>query len=153
MIDAYHELIDELSNTPEQLRDLFEGHGEPPRGTNSQWGPVETLAHLVDVERLYRERMHEVLTKKVPYLRPFDPGRAAESGDYAARAFGGLLDEFANERGETILLLVNLALKDWDRTGVHDEMGEVSIEDLAGELVDHDQEHMSEMQAALSGSG
>jgi hypothetical protein len=150
MIDAYHELIDELSSTPERLRAAFSGHDSPPRGTNTDWGPVETLAHMVDTERVYRGRMQVMLTKHVPYLRNFDQAKTAEEEDYASREFTGLLDEFANERGETIVLLVNLALKDWDRTGVHDELGEVSIEDLAGELVDHDEDHLVEIQRLLS---
>jgi hypothetical protein len=47
------------------------------------------------------------------------------------------------------VLLVNLALKDWDRTGVHDVLGEVSIEDLASELIDHDQKYMARLDEVL----
>ena len=60
-----------------------------------------------------------------------------------------VLAEFVDQRGDTLVLLVNLALKDWDRTGMSDTLGEVSIEDIAGDLVDHDQKYLAQLNEAL----
>jgi hypothetical protein len=151
MTDVYRELLDALSSTPGRLHDLIgAGLDGLPSGDNAQWGPAGVIAHLLDTELLYRGRMQLILaSREAPYLKPFDPDHAAREHDYAARELRPTLEAFATERGETISLLMNLALKDWDRTGVHDEFGEVSIEDLAERLTDHDAEHIQQLAGML----
>lgn len=141
MQDVYRELIDALSETPQQLVALAPEAAGAPR-SNEHWGLAEIVAHLVDVERVYRGRIQAILAREGAYLRRFDPDRAAREHDYASKDLHTVLDEFAHERGETLSLLMNLALKDWERTGIHDEFGEVSVEDLVERLVDHDAAHL-----------
>jgi hypothetical protein len=151
MTDVYHELLDALSEMPGLIQSLVDrGIGDLPSGTNEEWGPAAIIAHLADSDRLYRERMQLILNRETPYLKPNNPTALAQEHDYASREFRPALEEFANERGEIISLLMNLALKQWDRTGIHDTMGEVSIEDLAGRLVDHDAAHLEQLEGMLA---
>lgn len=150
MIDSYHEVLETLSGTPSKIQDLISAGDVPPPDGSDEWSAVEIIAHLADVEKLYRGRMQEMLTKRTPpYLRNFDQEAAAREGDYASRDLRASLEDFANERAETISLLMNLALKDWEKTGIHDQMGEVSVEDLAERLIDHDEEHLAQLEQAL----
>lgn len=147
MIDAYHELIDALAQTPARLTETLAGRVPTGARSNEDWGPAEVVAHLVDVERLYRGHMQEILRREGALLRRFDERRAAREHDYAATDLAASLEAFATERGETMSLLMNLALKDWERTGIHDTDGELSIEDLAERLVEHDDEHVAQVAA------
>lgn len=150
MTDAYHELIDALSETPGRLNELLSGWEPSGPRSNEAWGPAEVVAHLLDVERLYRGHMQEILRRpEGAVLRLFDEQRAAREHDYAATDLAATLGAFAAERGETMSLLMNLALKDWDRTGILDPEGELSVEDLAERLTDHDAEHLAQIEATL----
>lgn len=150
MIDAVNEIIDDLSETPEVLKARFAERSEIQPRSVDDWGPVEIVAHMAEAERIHRNRMQEILTKHVPYLRDWDPVEAAREKDYSSMDMAAALEEFVDQRGDTLVLLVNLALKDWDRTGVHDTLGEVSIEDLAGELIDHDRKYLTRLEEILS---
>lgn len=149
MTDVYHELIDALSETPGRLNELLQGRRPPGPRSNEDWGPAEVVAHLLDVERLYRGHMQEILRREGAVLRQFDERRAAREHDYAASDLAVSLGAFAAERGETMSLLMNLALKDWERAGILDPEGELRIEDLAERLVEHDAEHLAQIEAGL----
>ncbi len=150
MIDSVNELIDELNKAPEILKEKLGGRDDIEPQSPEDWGPVEIVAHMAETERIQRNRMHEILTKHVPYLKDWDPVEAARQKDYSSMSMQGVLDEFVDQRGDTLVLLVNLALKDWDRTGMSDTLGEVSIEDIAGDLIDHDQQYLKQIDEYLA---
>ncbi len=149
MIDAYHELLDDLSHTTTKIQEMTEKYGDNlPVGTADDWGPPQIVSHLIDVEKLYRGRVQLILTQQTPYLKSWEP---AVGSDGIARELRPQLEAFANERGETISLLMNLPLKGWERTGIHDEYGELSVEDIVESLINHDEAHLSQMEASLNG--
>lgn len=146
MTDAYGEMLDDLSHTTTRIQELSEQYGDnPPAGSADDWGAARILRHMSEVEKLYRDRMQRILTQETPYLKSVelsaDPGEGLE--------FRPELEAFAIERGETISLLMNLALKDWERTGIHDEHGELSVEDISERLIDHDNAHLAQLALAF----
>ena len=50
-------------------------------------------------------------------------------------------------RGETVSLLMGLSLRDWEKTGTHETRGEISIADVAEGIIDHDAEHLQQIEA------
>lgn len=147
MLDAYHELIDELSGTPGRLRAIpSEAVNAAPR-SNEVWGAPEIVAHMGDIERVYRGRITEILHQDSAYIRAVDPDALARTHDYASRELADSVEEFGQERTETLSLLFNLALKDWEKTGIHYKHGEISVEELIERLIDHDTEHLTEIAA------
>jgi hypothetical protein len=152
MIDAYHELIDELSGTPARLQAIpIEAANAVPR-SNEVWGVPEIIAHMVDIERVYRGRIMEVLSQDSAYLKAVDPDALAREHDYASSDMAASVVEFGQERGETLSLLFNLALKDWEKTGIHYKHGEVSVEDLIERLINHDRGHLEQIETVLAGA-
>lgn len=146
MTDAYGEMLDDLSHTTTRIQELSEQYGDnPPVGSADDWGAARILRHMTEVEKLYRGRMQRMLTQETPYLKSVD--LAADPGE--GLEFRPELEAFAIERGETISLLMNLALKDWERTGIHDELGELSVEDITERLIDHDNAHLTQLAAAF----
>jgi hypothetical protein len=149
LIDSVNELIDELSQAPETLKKWLGDRNDIQPRSAENWGPIEIVAHMATTEQVQRNRMHEILTKHVPYLKDWDPVEAAREKDYSSMDMQTVLAEFVDQRGDTLVLLVNLALKDWDKTGMSDTLGEVSIEDIAGELIDHDQKYLAQIEEHL----
>lgn len=150
MLDTYHELIDELSGMPGRLRAISSEAANATPRSNEEWGVPEIIAHLVDIERVYRGRINEVLSQDSAYLKAADPNALAQAHDYASRDMAASIEEFSEERGETLSLLFNLALKDWEKTGIHYKHGEVSVEDLVERLIEHDTGHMEQIQQVLA---
>ena len=54
-------------------------------------------------------------------------------------------------REATIRLLESLAPAEWDRTGMHQARGVMSVAHVARLLVDHDATHLDQIRAALAG--
>jgi hypothetical protein len=149
MTDAYHELLDDLSHTTTRIQEMTEKYGDDvPVGTAEDWGPPQIVAHMIDVEKLYRGRIQLILAQQTPYLKSWNPEVGSEG---IAQKLRPELESLANERGETISLLMNLPLKGWERTGVHDEYGELSVEDIVERLITHDSEHLEQMETFLNG--
>ncbi|HET7037889.1 MAG TPA: DinB family protein [Thermomicrobiaceae bacterium] len=155
MTDIYHELLEALAETPVRIQELVEGAGagaatKPAIGPEG-WGPAAIIAHLADTERILRGRIEQMLTREAPYLKSFDPDALAGERGYADKELRAALEDFATERAETIQRLMNLPLKGWERSGIHDERGEISVEDVTEQLVDHDAAHLTQLGAALAG--
>jgi hypothetical protein len=149
MLDTYRELIDLLAETPTRLKRLVEGRELPAQRSNEDWGPIEVIAHLVDAERLSRQRIARMLAEDVPYFRAIDQVEMARAGDYASRILEDVLDAFGRERAETVSLLMNLSLKDWTRTAIHETRNEISVEDIVEDLIEHDREHLDQIRRQL----
>lgn len=151
MIDSVNELIDDLNQSPEILKQRLGDRDDIQPQSPDNPGPVEVVVHMAENERVQRNRIQEILTKHVPYLRDWDPNTALQQKDYTGMSMSQVVEDFVDQRGDTLVLLVNLALKDWDRTGVSDTLGEVSVEDIAGDLIDHDQQQLKRLDEMLEG--
>ncbi len=151
MTDAYHELLDDLSHTTTRIQEMTEKYGDSvPVGSAEDWGPPQIVTHLIDTEKLYRGRIQKMLKEETPYLKSYEPEVGPEG---IAQKLRPELEAFATERGETISLLMNLPLKGWERTGIHEEHGEIAIEDIVETMINHDNNHLKQMETFLNQQG
>lgn len=142
MLDVYRELMDLLARAPGQLRETAGAAGEPPAG---EWGVDEIAAHMAAGEFYYLERLNLLLNQTNPYLRSFVPAADARMEELRAQGWEANVADYGNLRGETVSLLMGMTLVDWRRTGTHPTLGEVSIEDVVEEMIDHDAEHVAQL--------
>ena len=63
------------------------------------------------------------------------------------------LAAFNTLRGESVSLLMGLSLIDWDRSGTHTTRGTLSIADVVEDIVDHDAEHIGQLEAPGASDG
>lgn len=150
MTDIYRELLEALTLTPARAQELIAGAESLPTSSDERWGPGAILAHLADIERLMRGRIEEALTRESPYFKSVDQERLATERGYHQQEVQAALADFATERAETLQRLMNLPLKGWERGGIHDERGEITVEEIVELLVDHDAEHLRQLAASLS---
>ena len=140
MLDNYQDLIDELLGTPTALRSLL-GSGRAPAEA------VALVAALRDRDRAVLARLQTIHRQRDPVLKPLpDPPPGAPPGD-PAEALAG----FEAARGELVSLLMNLTLRDWERTAIDESAGELTLADEVERHVEFDEDHLARVRAAVGG--
>lgn len=143
MLDSYRDLIDELLGTPSTVRALAEAPGADPTPE-----AVALIAGLRDRDLAVTERLQRILKERDPHLPPI--------GDAASPAAGAVADVVAgmdHARGELVSLLMNLTLKDWERTATHDLDGEITLADEVERHVEFDEDRLARIRRALAAVG
>ncbi len=122
MLDAYRDLIDELLSTPTEIRGLIQHTSDPSPEA------VRLIAELRDHDLAVLARAQRMTREDAPYLA------ADQDLPHDARSATEILAEMEAARGDLVSLLINLSLKDWERTAIHPTRGELV---LAQEIEEH----------------
>ena len=111
-----------------------------------QWSALDCLRHMIDTERLvFPERVRALLDGHD--FAAFDPD--AESARWVPCAPAMLADEFATLRAGSLELVATIKDADLARTGVHEELGPVSLGNLLHEWGAHDLNHLVQAERAM----
>lgn len=130
MLDAYRDLIDGLTEESTTLRDLL---GTP---VSTDVSP-EVLAELQVMrgrEAAMLRRAQSVMRKQNVNLRDIADEPEVRNAAESTASPEELVSEFVSDRGELVSLLMNLTIKDWERTVPHYVRGETTLSD---EIEDH----------------
>jgi DinB superfamily len=143
-----------LERTPAILNAWLEGLPETwIRATEGEgtWSPYDVIGHLIHGERTdWIPRARHILAGDRRPFEPFD--REAQLRESQGRSLGELLATFADLRRENVAMLVgmNLTDEDLDRTGLHPELGEVTLGQLLASWVVHDLDHVSQIARTMA---
>jgi hypothetical protein len=119
-------------------------------GRDGTFSPVEQCWHLADLEREgYAVRIERLVREDGPVLRDFDGARVAKERQYARRDLAEGLRAFAEARRANVAALRSLAADQWSRRGSQEGVGEISLDDLARMMAEHDAGHKGEIEAWL----
>ena len=140
MLDNYRDLIDELLGTPTELRRLIDGRAEPVSPE-----AVRLLVELRSRDQTILEQLQEMTRREDAYLRAPRPAGADDGVDVPS-----VLAEFDSARGELVSLLMNLTLRDWERSAIHETDGEVSLVELVEQHVDFEEDHVGRLRQELA---
>jgi hypothetical protein len=144
MLDEYRELIDLLAQTPTRLKEGAEAAGDPPAG---EWNAAQIIGHLAASEFFYLQRLNMLIRETSPRLRPFGDAATERFESMKDNDAGTNLQAFNDLRGETVSALMSLALNLWSRRGTHDIQGDMSLEDVVESIIDHDSEHLDQLES------
>lgn len=130
MLDAYRDLIDELLGTPTDIRGMVaaENSAETPLAAK------RLIAELRDRDRVVLSRAQTMTRQDHPYLRALQIENPGADEDLEP-----LLETMETARGDLVSLLINLSLKDWERTAIHETNGEITLSDEIEEHVEFDE--------------
>lgn len=143
---ALDEFVSSLASDPDVLHH--------PVDDGASWTGADVLAHLLEAELVYAVRIGQVLTLPDPVIQAYDQdawvrrfggvdgGRALAVADWVA--LHGLL------RRRLCALLATLSPEEWSRGGRHEERGVETVSDIVGHLVEHDAEHLAQLQTAVA---
>jgi hypothetical protein len=117
-----------------------------------EWSANECVGHLIEAERRgFAGRIRRILAVDRPDI-PADlerwdpPAVAAARGDHL-RASGELATEFAGLRADGVALVRGLSPADMGRVGIHPDVGPLRVDELLGEWVHHDRNHIRQLLA------
>ncbi len=110
-----------------------------------RWSISEVLAHLAALEQVYAERALRVVTEDSPALLKYDLAGASSSGEYSRGSAGENLAHFTRTRLSTLALLTGLPASAGVRTGVHSELGTVTLSQMLNEWSSHDLGHLRQI--------
>lgn len=105
----------------------------------------ELVAHLTDMDVVFRERAWLILETKHPRLPSAHPPTLSRAKSCNSQRIGDLLDAFQSSRLQTLNLLRGLTPAAWHRTGYHEIFGTIPLTHQGNWVVDHERRHMIEM--------
>jgi uncharacterized damage-inducible protein DinB len=115
------------------------------------WSAKRVLAHFVDVEPVFAERLRRMIEEDRPLIRSIDALATLDAGDYLSRAVDALLDELDRSRRETCAWLRTLITGQLRRPAEHDTCGEIIASNLLHYWPYHDTAHIRQIQRMLQG--
>jgi hypothetical protein len=143
-----------LARTPASLTALLEGLPDTwvtATEGDDTWSPYDVIGHLIHGERTdWIPRARHILAGET---RPFDPfDRTAQFSESQGKSLAELLARFAGLRKDNVAALVgmNLTGEDLSRTGLHPELGEVTLEQLLATWVVHDLDHVGQIARTMA---
>jgi hypothetical protein len=142
-------VLERLAAAPAALATALKGTPEDAlrRRVDGKWSMIENAAHVRDIERVYQSRFSQMAFGENPSFWMLDNDRAAEALKYGESDPAELAKEFRRLREDSLALLRALPHEAWQKTGVHPEAGEITVERLAVRLADHDDKHLGKIRA------
>ena len=145
-------LLTALAGTPEVLDGLlatlppddprWDTRPDPDRFTLR-----EILAHLVDYEAIFSERIRQTREENAPNLLPADRDQLAIDHHYAHSDPTLSRAQLAERRTQLVAYLKNLSSEDWQRIGhwTGPSGGPLTLEEQAAFVVIHDGYHLQQV--------
>lgn len=116
------------------------------RGPNNEFAPIEQVWHLADLEKEgFYQRIARLLNEDCPRLPDFDGTQAANERDYLSKDLQQGLEQFSRYRQLNLRTFAQLSESQWLRRGDLGGVGEVSLCDMPGFLLQHDEAHQQEI--------
>ena len=110
-----------------------------------EWGPNETVRHLIAVEdEVWRKRLARVAKEDDPEWTWTEPGLAPGFDDASLLE---LLTVFARRRAKTVASVRALDEAGWARSGTHETYGRLDVAGLLRLAIDHDESHAASLSA------
>jgi hypothetical protein len=136
-----------------ELRALGEVAGWRP--APREWSANECVGHLIEAERRgFAGRIRTILSGvrpdgsfEAPILETWDPPAVAAARRDDRRPPAELVEAFARMRADSVDLVRSLRPEDLGRSGTHPEVGALRVDELLGEWVHHDRNHIRQLLA------
>lgn len=144
-----HEVLHRLVANP----DLFQSAiGELPADrldwapTPGGWAAVDVLRHVRDADSVLAQRIDLLLDSDDPHLefKPVFAWTNARTGE--AGAADAILASYVASRRALVSRLRTIGHDDWQRTGVHEEFGRVTLLEQASYFAAHELTHLRQLE-------
>ena len=117
-----------------------------------EWSANECVGHMIEAERRgFAGRIRRILAADRPDipadLEAWDPPAVAEARRDHLRSGAELAAEFDALRADGVRLVRSLKPAEMARVGIHPMVGPLRVDELLGEWVHHDRNHIRQMLA------
>ena len=144
-----------LERTPKVMRAWLQGLPDPWVFNNEggdSWSPFDVLGHFIHGERTDWIPRAEIILSE-DQNKTFEPfNRLAQFEDSEGKSLDELLNTFEALRANNLEKLrgFELQLSDYERTGLHPELGTVTLRQLLATWVAHDLNHLGQIAAVMA---
>jgi hypothetical protein len=153
MYNLHRDLLDALNATPETLTGLLAGVSESQArsatGGDENWSVVEIICHLRDAEEISLQRTLAMRDQNNPLIIGYDQEALARERKYHETDLRSALAGFLAFRQRHLEVLAGLIPEQWDRSGRHNEFGDINIFAFAIHKVSHDAIHCAQIARQL----
>jgi len=138
-----------LGKTPQLLETLL---GDLPaellqwKPDPARWSISEVLAHLSALEQVYGGRVRRIMAEDSPALAKYDLDGAKARQEYSHGSGAENLANFTSTRRSTLVMLTKLPASAGSRTGVHSELGTITLAHMLHEWASHDLGHLRQIE-------
>lgn len=146
-------LVAELGVIPDQLEQLAVSaqRDTPAARAPEEWTPSEIAGHLCDAARYWGARMRRVAYEDEPTLELFDENVLVRLGAHRYWPLDDLLREFRLLSEANVAFLRGLAPEQWQRTGVHESRGRLTLREIVAVEAAHEQGHVRQFAQVVGG--
>ncbi|MEA3055228.1 MAG: hypothetical protein QOD30_660 [Actinomycetota bacterium] len=113
------------------------------------WSPAEIFTHVRAADAVIAPRVLQVVARPGVALSDFDERKVGELLARAVVPVEDLVVLFRRRREELLALVATLSADERARIGVHETRGIVTVDDICEALVDHEREHLDQLDAAV----
>lgn len=115
------------------------------RPHNTEWSIQEHIGHLIDIDRVYVERIRLILAHEYQPFALFSIDDIHRAGQYHTASISALISLFTATRHTTVTILRGMTQRDTMRIGRDSYFGEITLARLIEILVNHADEHYATM--------
>jgi hypothetical protein len=116
-----------------------------------EWSPAQVLAHLRAADDIQSIRAYMILARDEPLLSAFDERAWAEAAGYLTLHPRASLDLYFRRRVELAHMLRGVTPRDFERAGMHETLGRLTLQALLENLASHEEEHVAQLEAIGAG--
>jgi len=117
---------------------------------DDRWSICEVLNHLTDVEKLnLGHRVRHMLEEERPHFEDYDPGLRYRDGAYKNDDGLRALEAFCETHEASLSWLERAEPADWERRGLHPDVGEVRLSQVLNLWAFHDLSHIRQVSEIL----
>lgn len=138
------QLVDLVMDTPVDQLDV------PVAG---EWSPRQILAHMLDAEVVYGQRLRTALAQPGDPVSPFDQDAWARGLTYQDIPVDVIASALLSLRKLNTALLLAMPEGSWGKTIQHPERGLQKLSDIVPIFGNHFADHLTELEAAAGQRG
>jgi hypothetical protein len=143
------ELLQRYLGGYEKIRKALEGVEEELlrfKPAPNAWSIHEIVVHLCDADLVAAHRMKAVISETNPLLTAFDQDSWTSRMHYSELDLKTHLELFRLLRISMASVLQKLAPEEWQRTGIHNVAGKITLQDIVESYVEHVEGHLRQME-------
>lgn len=145
--------IEKIRSLPTQLEAIVQNLSDADLHTHfieGEWTVAQNVHHLADSHMNSFIRLKLILTEDNPPLKPYLQEKWAELPDSCNLPVVSSLALLKGLHERWCILLSQLQADDWQRSGLHPEIGAVTPDDLLRIYAGHGEDHIDQIKRTLA---
>lgn len=145
--------IQTIANLPSELESVVNHLSETQLTTyylGGEWTIAQNVHHLADSHMNSFIRLKLMLTEDNPALKPYNQEAWANMVDEVNIDLENSLSILRGLHRRWVMVFESLSEADWQRTGHHPEIGDITVEDLLQTYDAHCRDHLDQIKRTLA---